>query len=441
MKKIISTALLACIASGALFASGVENKTNMSTGYLRNPSRNTETQRPEASYYNVAGTAFMTDGLFIEAGNQFVIKEYGNKLNLGVPTIDYYSNDETTVYLYPDADFVYKRNNLAIFGNFGVYAGGGSLNYTEGTSATSLLFMKTSNEYKDKAAKETNPALQAKYAGASKALSAIAKEGGHELHVTSITYGGQLGVAYKFIEKLSFAAGLRYVHGTQSMEISSDYFWALGNFSNKIKYEANGYTVSGVFGIHFKPVEIVDLAVQYQSKSSVKYEVKNVSGALASGFGITNGKTFHTDLPAALNIGAGVQVAKPVYLSASFNYYFNNFADQNSILGETDYTNSWEVAAGADIRFCKFASFSLGAQYGKQGITDDSNSSFNPVLDSFCVGTGFEIFPTENFTVTLGALFATYFDADYYLNEFYKTSLSKKVTNLSFGFTYHFPNL
>ena len=452
MKRIAVSAFLAAIAT-ALFASGVENKTNMSTGYLRNPSRNTEAKRPEASYYNVAGTAFMDDGLYVEVGNQFVFKEYGNELNTGnvfadKGLSDYYSNDETTVWLYPDADFVYKHKNLAVFGNFGVYAGGGSLNFSEGTSATSLLFANAASEYMTKSAtayaasqSSTTDEEKIQYQAASEQASTAAsylmktaQEGGHTLSVTSITYGGQLGVAYLFLDNLSFAAGLRYVHGTQDMKIKSGYFTLLGNGSDKISYEANGYTVSGVFGIHYRPIDIVDLAVQYQSKSSVKYKVKNVSGELADDFGIYSGKTFHTDLPAALNLGAGWQTLDNLYLSLSFNYYFNTFADQNSILGETDYDNSWEVALGADWKICRWLSYSLGFQYGKQGTTDDSNSSFNPVLDSFCVGTGVEFYPVEQLTVTLSGLFATYFDTDYYLSG-YKTTLSKKVTNLSLGLT------
>ncbi|WP_296320971.1 outer membrane protein transport protein [Treponema sp. UBA3813] len=416
MKRIAASAFLAVMGSVLLFASGVENKTNMSTGYLRNPSRNTEAKRPEASYYNIAGTAFMKNGLHIEAGNQFVFKEYGNELNTGNAALDFYSNDETTVWLYPDADFVYKHDKFAIFGNFGVYAGGGSLEYSEGTSATKMLFL-----------------------GSALATSGIANN--HSLKVTSITYGGQLGGAYKFLDNLSFAAGLRYVHGTQTMSIKSNYFSGVGNGSNEISYKANGYTVSGVFGIHWQPIEVVDLAVQYQSKSSVKYKVTDVDGNLAEQFNIKNGKTFHTDLPAALNLGAGWQALENLYLSTSFNYYFNTFADQNSILGETDYANSWEIALGADWKICKWLSYSAGIQYGKQGTKDGSNSTFNPVLDSVCFGTGVEIYPTEELTLAFSGLFAKYFDTDYYLQDTYKTTLSKKVTNLSFGVTYHFPNL
>ena len=461
MKKSsgLACAALSFLSAFPLFASGVENKTNMSTGYLRNPSRNAESSRPEASYYNVAGTAFMDDGLFVEFGNQFVFKEYGNELNTGNALSgsglsDYYSNDETTVWLYPDADFVYKRGRIALFGNFGVYAGGGSLSFSEGTSATSLLFANAAADYmkksaeayaasqsaSDAAAKATNQAGAEKASSAAGYLIKTAQKGGHSLDVTSITYGGQLGLSYKIIDCVSFAAGLRYVHGTQDMSIYSGYFNELGNGSDEISYKANGWTVSGVFGIHYKPVENVDLAVQYQSKSSVKYKVNDVSGTLAGDFGIYDGKSFHTDLPAALNLGAGWQVLEPLYLSASFNYYFNYFADQNSILGETDYDNSLEVALGADYRFSKWISASLGFQYGKQGTNGSSNSTFNPVLDSFCVGSGVEISPAENLTITLSGLFATYFDADYYLGG-YKTTLSKDVTNLSIGVTYHFPSL
>ena len=442
MKRIAASAFLAVMGSAFLFASGVENKTNMSTGYLRNPSRNTEAKRPEASYYNVAGTAFLKDGLHIEAGNQFVFKEYGNELDTGNKFAafginDYYSNDETTVWFYPDADFVYKHEKFALFGNFGVYAGGGSLEYSEGTSATTMLFAGAAQNQMKLAVTDSTNALI--HTAAADAALAAAKN--HSLKVTSITYGGQLGGAYRFLDNLSFAAGLRYVHGTQTMEIKSNAFSLLGNGGNKISYKANGYTVSGVFGIHWQPVEVVDLAIQYQSKSSVKYKVTDVDGSLGDTLaGIHNGKTFHTDLPAALNLGAGWQALENLYLSTSFNYYFNTFADQNSILGETDYANSWEIALGADWKICKWLSYSAGIQYGKQGTKDESNSTFNPVLDSFCFGTGVELYPTEQLTVALSGLFAKYFNTDYYLSG-YKTELSKKVTNLSFGITYHFPNL
>ncbi|MCI5540724.1 MAG: hypothetical protein MR385_01320, partial [Treponema berlinense] len=167
MKKLIASTIFAAISASFIFASGVENKTNLSTGYLRNPSRNTENERPEAAFYNIAGTAFLKEGLWIGGGNQFVFKEYSNKLDtnnsysaLGIK--DYEATDDTNVYLYPDLNAVYKKGRWSIFSNFGVYAGGGSLSYENGTSATSLLFLGGANDQKAIATKAAFAAGAAK---------------------------------------------------------------------------------------------------------------------------------------------------------------------------------------------------------------------------------------------------------------------------------------
>ena len=500
-KKIIASSLVLSVLAVSTFASGVENKTNLSTGYLRNPSRNTENGRPEAAFYNIAGTAFLEEGLWVGGGNQFVFKEYGNKLKTQVDLGDYgtiepcYSNDETTVWLYPDLNAVYKRGRWAIFTNFGVYAGGGSLSYSEGTSATGLLFANGASELAKEATKyglaanmistaknawdnavantfsgseaaalayiQENPnselataygtyqkygsnlseynAKSEAYKNAAAASIAMAKS--HSLDVTSITYGIQLGAAYNVFDWLSLAAAYRYTIGTQEMTLKcDDSTFAVVNGSNKIEYEARGYGQSMVFGIHAKPPTLpnLDLSLQYQTLSRIDYDVSGVKGNVAQYYDITDDKTFRTDLPAVLNLGAGYSILENLYASMSFNYYFNNFAHQDSILSETDYDNSWEIAAGIDWRICRHVGASVGASYGNQGTTDNSNSTFNPVLDNFVFGCGVEIYPVENLTVTLSCLYAKYFDADLYFDT-YKTTLSKDVTNVGIGVTYHFP--
>ncbi len=479
MKKTITTALLAGLSAGMIFASGVENKTNLSTGYLRNPSRNTENERPEAAFYNIAGTAFLKEGLWIGGGNQFVFKEYSNEMDTNnyysskYGISDYKSTDDTTVWLYPDLNAVYKKGKWSIFSNFGVYAGGGSLSYDEGTSATTLMFLNGANNQKNAATKAalaaaaasstasnysaasdtTNAATytalaqkysaeQTAYTNAAKASLEMAKS--HSLDVTSITYGIQLGAAYLVTDWLSLSAAYRYTIGTQDMTLkcNSETFKQI-NGSNKISYDATGYGQSMVFGIHAKPpvVPKLDLSLQYQTLSRIEYKVENVKGEIAQYYDITNDKNFRTDLPAVLNLGAGYHLLDNLYVSTSFNYYFNDFARQDSILSETDYDNSWEIALGVDYRFCKYVGASLGASYGNQGTTDTSNSSFNPVLDNVVIGGGFEIYPTEKLTVALSCLYANYFDTDYYLGSktaSTKTVLSKDVINAGIGVTYHF---
>lgn len=204
---IIITFLSICVTSA--FSGGIENKTNMSTGYLRNPSRNTESKRPEAAFYNIAGTGFMNDGIYFEVGNQFVFKEYKNEIstesfnninntityingnfNQTIPSVKgLSSNDETIVWLYPNADIVLKKGAFSAFLNFGIYAGGGNLEYLEGTTATHLAFTKqglTNASTGIEAYKKSDLVNAGKYFAVASALVSAANN--HSVELSSITY-------------------------------------------------------------------------------------------------------------------------------------------------------------------------------------------------------------------------------------------------------------
>ncbi len=418
MKKLIA-ALTALASTAMIFAGGIENKSNMSTGYLRNPSRNVESERPEAAFYNIAGTAFMEDGLYIEAGDQFIVKEYANTLK----STDTKFNDETFVYLYPNADIVYKHGPFAVFANFGIYAGGGTLEYSEGTAATYGLFAGYAAAY------------AALYPTTAAAFMNVANN--HSITVTSITYGEQVGFAWNFGDMLSAAAAVRFLQGTQDFSLTSDGLAAVGNGGDEISYSAEAFGVSPVFGIHAKPMAGLDIAFQYQCATKLNYELSDVKGTLASNLGITNGAEFRTDLAHVFNLGAGYQVNEPLFVSTSLNYYLNDLdsVKMNSILGECEYDNSFEIALGGDYKFNDMVLASLGFAYGKQGVDEENNNIFNPVLDSFQIGAGAEVTPIENLTLTAGATWVKYFSEDYSDGAI---ELSKDVLMFSIGGTYKF---
>ncbi|MBP5577601.1 MAG: outer membrane protein transport protein [Treponema sp.] len=426
MKRTFAFAAAAMSVAFA-FAGGVENKTNMSTGYLRNPSRNAEFQRPEAAFYNIAGTAFMNDGLWIEAGNQFVFKEYKHELTEGqlLPVfsgaqIDTAGSDKTTVWLYPDFDAVYHKGDFSVFMNFGVYAGGGSLNFDDGSSLISAKFIEAGMKQ-----------------GSATALAGAAKN--HTLKVDSITYGGEVGGAYKFLDGMvSVGAAFRMVYGTQSMELTSDdaTFKGLNGGGDTVSYDAKATGFGGVFGVHARPIDKLDLSVQYSTINKIKYKVDNVEGNLASEFKITDGKKFNNDLPATLSFGASYSVIDPLLVSFSCNYYFNKQSSMDSVLGENDYDNSIEFALGADYKINDMIGASLGFSYSKQGTNDESNSPFAPVLDSFAIGGGVEVTPIENLTLTAAGMWVNYFDVEGYRDMF---KLSKDLVMASIGVTYRLP--
>lgn len=446
MKKSIALLFAGALVTGFAFAGGIENKTNMSTGYLRNPSRNVEAARPEASFYNIAGTGFMENGLHIEVGNQFIIKEYAN--TLATDKVAAYGlkdgtkyNDETFVWLYPNIDIVYKMDKWAFFGNFGIYAGGGKLEYSEGTSVTALAFLDKAKAYGTtyaalvKAGKGTSENAIAANAAYNALLSAVSN---HSLTINSITYGEQIGVAYNLFDLVSLSAAIRFLQGDQKLTLESSAFSTLLNGGTEVGCKSFAFGVSPVFGAHVRLFEKLDIAAQLQVKTVMKYKVNDVTGktiaAQIGDNGITEDTTFHSDLPTALNLGLGYRVIDPLYVSTSFNYYFNKSADCDTVIGTNSYDDSFEIAAGADYTINDFVLVSAGLAYGKQGTKSSANNVFNPILDSFQIGFGAEIKPIKILTITAGGTWVKYFDTTY-TKSGYDIDLSKKLFMFSLGAT------
>ena len=59
MRKTLLVLILTIVCTGLLFAGGTENKINSGAGYARFPSKATECKKPDAMFYNPAGTAFI----------------------------------------------------------------------------------------------------------------------------------------------------------------------------------------------------------------------------------------------------------------------------------------------------------------------------------------------------------------------------------------------
>lgn len=421
MKKIIAAALtLVCTA--ALFAGGIDNKTNLNSGFLRNPSRNSEHKRPEAVIYNIAGTGFMDEGLAFNVGNQFIFKTYTNELN----GTEY--KDKKPVYLFPDAEIVYRKDNWAAFLGFGVFAGGGSLEYKDGTAVTYLALYS-----------KLVPALMQSQglnqAQAAQAAAPLAKN--HSLDVYSVTMGEILGGSYVLNDNISLSGAVRFLHATQNMTLTCAAV-TQANGGADIGYDAKGYGFGGILGINAKDVFVdgLFLAAQYQTITKMDMEFKSTTGTMTSGFGINKGEKFHNDLPAVLGLGIGYYVNDDIYVSTSFNYYFNKQAKMQNPLGKTDleYKDSWEIGLGADWQVLPQLGLSAGTMYSKQGTKDDLNSAFSPVLDSLVTGCGAEYKITRQVMLTGSFMHCRYFGQEYTYSG-YKMDLKKDIFLAALGVT------
>ena len=442
MKKFI-VAACAFVCTAALFAGGIDNKTNLNSGFLRNPSRNSEHKRPEAVIYNIAGTGFMDEGLSFNVGNQFIFKTYKDELEA---TGKEYKENKA-VLLFPDAELVYKKDNWAAFLGFGVFAGGGSLDYKDGTGVTYLALASAVKKMVAGQARPNIPGqanmtddqvIAAAGLGTTVATNTAAIAGNHSLDVYSVTMGEILGASYVLNDNISLSLAGRFLHATQNMTLTSAGLAATANGGADIGYDAKGYGFGGIIGINAKDVFVdgLYLAAQYQTITKMDMEFKSTTGNLVSQFGITKGEKFHNDLPAVLGLGIGYYVNDDIYVSSSFNYYFNKQAKMQNPLGKSDleYNDSWEIGLGADWQVLPQLGLSAGTMYSKQGTKEDLNSAFSPVLDSLVTGCGVEYKVTKQVMLTGSFMHCRYFEKDYKYSG-YNMKLNKDIFLAALGVT------
>ena len=394
--------LLVFVCVGLLFAGGTENKINTGAGYARFPAKSTECKKPDAVFHNPAGTAFMKDGLYVEAGNQFLYKEYSNKF--GGET---YKTDVPT-YFYPDFNLVWKKGDTALFTGLSVEYGGGEVKYDKGNAMTIG------------ALKNLNPALATL---------------GHSLEAYSVIMTETVGLSHVVWEDhLSVAAAVRILWGDQNIKIKLDDTPAaalqpyLGTSKTLADTEADGFGMGGVLSVHFKPIKTVDIAATYHTEAIIDYEYKKAKGAGAALLGANKGDHYSYVLPAYLGGGIGWQIIPQLYVAAGFEYYFNKLADY-------DYDDAWGINFAAEYQITKMLAVSLGGFYTNIGSNskDEGNNFTNPVLDSFTYCGGFGLTFFDDLTIDIGAFYVQYF------GETWKNvKLNKKIFEGAISATYRF---
>ena len=417
MKRVL-TVLLMLAAASSLFAGGAENKNNLSSGYLRDPSKNTETEKTDAVFYNPAGTAFMEDGLYAEIGNQFVFKNYNHDVT--EPTgFDKYESTNPILF-YPNTAIVFKKDNFALFGGFSVFGGGGTITYDEGTYLTNgVMSNYTASPLIDDEDVENS------------------------LEVFSAAFGELVGGSYAFNDMISLAAAVRFIQGSQTLkaELDNDPTAALigAGITSKtlLDTEASANGVGFIISLHTKPAEKLDLSLQYHTITKMEYEYDKAEGALAAANGYEEGGKYDRDIPAILGAGIGYQILDRLYSSISFNYYFNEQTDND--LAEFD--NSWEIGVGAEYKLTDTADVSAGILYSNAGMKDEENIIEGPVLDSICIGAGTELTFMENLAIDIALFKSFYLESGYktaILTTDYEMDANKSLLILSIGATYKF---
>jgi long-chain fatty acid transport protein len=438
MKKILRILpVLVLFTPPGLFAGSIDYLTNQSAKWLISPSRNAATEGADIVNYNPAGTVFLPKGLHLDLSNQTLFKLYENGdtkfqsspigSGFGLTGLDNTFKPGMLTPALPNLYAVYNfgqlgTGSLALYLQGGITAGGGDLDWKDGTAGTTYALSGLSAGIF---------ATTAQGGGTPIALGEITSQ---SFKASSIYYGIGLGGAYSFLEDfLSVGLGCRLVIPQRSFALTAS-FANGGSLNAEYEYNALGFTP--IIGFDVRPAKGLTLAARYEMETSLEFEydeknlsadssapaltgvIKNAGAQLLKNNGIQDGVKFNLNLPHIIAVGAEYQVNDALAVSLSGNVYLLSVADYGENTG--DYFGiGYEIGLGTTYKLIENLTLGLGLIYTESGAKDlyftDSmlNASANPPLDSVAVGLGGTYAFKNGLDITLSGLYSHYLPRDF----------------------------
>ncbi|MDR1863080.1 MAG: hypothetical protein LBQ67_04070 [Treponema sp.] len=442
-KKIFAlAAAVLLLSAGALSAGNLDYLGNQSAVYLQTLNRNAATDGADIINYNPAGTAFLPEGLHLDVSNQFLFKLYEHDMKgtglSGAGALNETFKPEMFTPLLPN---LYASYNFGTVGigrlaanlQAGVVAGGGELDYGDGTAGTTY-------------------ALHGIMASAG--LGSIKSQ---SFTASSIYYNIALGGAYSFLnDMMSVSAGARLVIPRRGFSLEAE-------FGNGAKGEAevtyNALGVTPIIGFDIRPLEGLTIGLRYEMETRLEFEYDvKTSAALGQALqstltnaGVKDGGKFNQNLPHIIAAGVEYVVFPGLALDLSGTLYLLPFADYDIGLdkGADDYFDiGFDVGLGASWRILDPLKIGAGFSYTesgtKQSYFDEQilNASANPPLDSLNFGLGATYSLGFGLDINLGVLYVHYIPADYKAGIPSAVNIEgtnkKDVVNVGIGVSYRF---
>ncbi|MBN1273561.1 MAG: hypothetical protein JXB26_14945 [Candidatus Aminicenantes bacterium] len=444
MKKGIILTALVCFTAPVVFGTIITN-TNQSAQYLRLLSRGASTEI-DAVYYNPAGVLQMDDGFHFSFHNQTVFQDKTVVNNFPFLNESEYLG-EVNVPFFPSFFAAFKTGKFALSFGFGPNSGGGSADFASGLPSFETSFSMM-------------PTMLTLMGLPTTAYSVdIAFNG------KSVFYGFQLNASIGLTDTFSVAAGARYISAVNNYEgsignvminpqhplinptgamISAPQFFTLigdpltaaltSDMSLEVKQTGTGFTP--IVGLHFKPVEQLNIGVRYEFKT--KLELTNDTTVDDSGL-FPDGYSFRKDIPAILAVGVDYALMEKLRAMLTFQMFFDKSANWEGLEDYVD-SNSFDIGFGLEYNITPSFLISAGYLYTKVGVNEDYQSELDFQLSSNAVAAGGKFTINNKFDIDLGAFYVMYQDDDktinYLIGPFLETYKQTSL-GVAIGLTYH----
>ncbi|MFZ1200512.1 MAG: hypothetical protein WAO07_10125, partial [Desulfobacterales bacterium] len=358
------------LASSPLHAGGIINKNNQSADYIRTLNRSAATDYPDIAVFNPAGIMQMENGGYAKLDVMYYAKDYSNTVpnNAFVPFNQPFGElSQDTPSVIPALFAVYKQDRWAGFFAFTIPAGGGELEYDDGSARTVQLAGSISQAFNLGA---TGGATN------RQPYNLIASQ--KEKVKDSVAYGFSLGGSYAINKMWSVAAAARYVYSTREFDGQATIASSAGlapPFPLSLDIKESDGGIGGYFGVNFSPNDKLNTAVTFYTSTDIKYErdvkkdTRLPNGRLLSEVtGFQDGSTIQDDIPGQLGIGVSYKFLPQLNVAVNYVLYLEKSATIQTFSGEG---NSWDLGLTAEYTFSPQWKASVGYLYTDIKLPDD----------------------------------------------------------------------
>ena len=283
---------------------------------------------------------------------------------------------------------VYKTGDWAAFGAFTISGGGGKVHYKSGNIITKGAAFSVG---------DLNPVNEF-------------------IKAESFYYTYTLGGAYAVSDRLSLAAGARYIRAAKDINGRIDLSTrVLGQSAITVGYDQDADGLGWVAGVNIAPLDNLNIGIRYESEVSLdfntEYGSNNLLGlGILRGLGVENGRGYHRNLPALAGIGVEWGVTPRLSLSSSLTLYLEKYADWEGHEDRVDH-NSYDLGICAEYDFTEAFSASAGYMYTNIGM-DPSDfqlvEQMSPPLDNHALLFGTQYRATDRLTLLSGLMLNFY---------------------------------
>ena len=445
MKRVFTSVvglLLSVAFISAAYAGAIDNKTNWSAEWVRTLNRNAATDYADIAMYNPAGTVKLHEGFTINGSLQWGKKEYTNNVTLpaALPYTGCTKCESDEPSYIPGIFGIYNNSKWSLFGAFSNVAGGGEVDFEQGSFTTigAQLKLRKYDEI-------LNPPPP----------STLIPGPTQQINGESFYLGYTLGGAYALNDIFSFSVGLRYVDASRELD-GSGAMIDLADPGNPIPFainaEEDGDGWGGIFGINIAPNDKLNIGMRYETKTNIdlKAEVKEDTiitvptpggpvdmGLLDHLEGISDGESRPRDLPATLGLGISYWLTPKLRTEANLTYYFNEDADWGG--DENDADNGYDVGITFEYLFNDKLTGSIGYMYTKYGMDDPADMlPENPELDVNTIGAGIAYAFNEKFHTNISIANSFYIDDSFSPLPGFTVEYEKNIFFMSLGLEYRF---